>query len=225
LTAVVRSAREHYNSARFWIVGRSGVSMIALSWPNWVTAVRILLIGPFVICLLNLQVWSAARWAALTMFGLMAASDVLDGFLARHLRSHTPLGKFLDPLADKLLVICTVIALAAPGSSVPGKVLPNWVVVAAVGKDLVVVLGFVLIYLTTGRTFVCPRVVGKACTGVQFAMVVAVLLWPNLPSPLRRVPDVLWWAATVLAVMAAIDYIRLGMQFVSSVGNNANRQG
>jgi len=199
--------------------------MIALSWPNWVTAVRILLIGPFVICLLNLQMWSAARWAALGMFGLMAASDVLDGFLARLLRSRTPLGEFLDPLADKLLVICTVIALAAPGSSVPGKVLPNWVVVAAVGKDLVVVLGFVLIHLTTGRTVVCPRVAGKACTGVQFAMVVAVLLWPNLPSPLRRVPDVLWWSATVLAVMATIDYIRLGMQLVSSVGNDGNRRG
>ncbi len=199
--------------------------MIALSWPNWVTAIRILLIGPFVICLLNLQVWSAARWAALGMFGLMAASDVLDGFLARLLRSRTPLGEFLDPLADKLLVICTVIALAAPGSSVPGKVLPNWVVVAAVGKDLVVILGFMLIYLTTGRTVVRPRGVGKACTAVQFAMVVAVLLWPDLPSPLRRVPDVLWWAATVLAVMAAIDYIRLGMQFVSSVANNANRGG
>jgi CDP-diacylglycerol--glycerol-3-phosphate 3-phosphatidyltransferase len=196
-----------------------------MAWPNRVTALRILLIGPFVICLLDLQVWSPARWLALGMFALMGVSDAADGFLARRLNSQTPLGKFLDPLADKLLITCTVVALAAPHSSVPGKVLPNWVVVAAVGKDLVVVLGFVLIYLTTGRIVIRPRPAGKACTTVQFLMVVAVLLWPNLPRLLRWLPTVLWWTATGLAVVAAVDYSRLGMQFVTSVAEGTNRKG
>ncbi|MFQ6047999.1 MAG: CDP-alcohol phosphatidyltransferase family protein [Phycisphaerae bacterium] len=194
-------------------------------WPNRVTTARILLIGPFVICLLNLQVWWFARWLALAMFALMAVSDAADGLLARRLDGQTPLGKFLDPLADKLLITCTVITLAVPHSSVPGKSLPNWVVVAAVGKDLIVVIGFLLIYLALGRIFIYPRPAGKACTSVQFAMVVAVLLWPNLPSGLRRLPDVLWWAATVLAVLAAADYIRLGMRFVASASEAVNKRG
>ena len=193
--------------------------MTTLSWPNRITLSRIILVAPFVICVLNIQdpQWgTAARRAALGILVIMGISDVLDGFLARRLRQETPLGKFLDPLADKLLVICSVVLLARQSTSVPGGILPSVVVVAAIGKDLLVVVGFCIIYLITLRTCISPRRPGKLCTCAQLAMVFAVLLRPDLPPFLRRLPDVCWWTATALAVVAAVDYFRFGQRFVAS---------
>ena len=197
--------------------------MTRVSWPTWVTLVRILLIAPFLVCLLNVQQWWAARWVGLAVFAVMAVSDALDGFLARRLDAHTVLGKFLDPVADKLLVLSAVVTLATESASVVGKIVPNWVVVAVVGKEVVVVLGFVLIYLATGRMCLQPRPSGKICTVLQFAMVVSILLWPNLPGPLRYLPDLLWWLVTALAAISAADYCIVGMRFAAATENGPQR--
>jgi CDP-diacylglycerol--glycerol-3-phosphate 3-phosphatidyltransferase len=193
------------------------VGMINL--PNTITIARILLVAPFVICLLNLQDpgWPWARPAALALFAAMAISDVADGQLARRRNQVTSLGKFLDPVADKLLVTCAVILLGMPTIGVPGFILPNWVVVLAVGKDLIVVIGFLLIYLAVGRIFISPSLPGKACTVCQLILVVAVLLGPNLPGVARYLPTGLWWIASGLAGVAAINYVRIGQRYVAKV--------
>lgn len=193
--------------------------MTALTWPNRITLSRIILIAPFVVCVLTIQDthWgTVARRAALGILVAMAVSDVLDGFLARRLRQETPLGKFLDPLADKLLVICSVVLLARQTTSVPGCILPSVVVVSAIAKDLLVVIGFCIIYIITSRACISPRRPGKLCTTAQLAMVFAVLLHPDLPAFLSRLPDLCWWIATALAVVAAVDYFRFGQRFVAS---------
>jgi len=128
--------------------------MTTLNWPNRMTVVRIALIAPFVVCLLSLgdPRWSdTARRAALGIFAVMAVTDGLDGFLARRLRCETPLGRFLDPIADKLLVLCAVVLLAHETTSVPDCILPGFVLVAAIGKDLLVVVGFCIVYIITSR--------------------------------------------------------------------------
>jgi CDP-diacylglycerol--glycerol-3-phosphate 3-phosphatidyltransferase len=198
--------------------------MNRLSWPNRVTLLRLLLIAPFVVAVMSVHQTDSARWVACGIFFLMAVSDSLDGWLARRLNCQTPLGKFLDPLADKLLVTCAVILLGHHETCVPGKPIPHAVVVMAIGKDLFVVVGFILVYVVTGQVFIRAQRSGKWCTGVQLAMVVSVLLWPDLKrlaAPLDRLPDLLWWAATVLAVVAAIDYYRLGIHHTSQVSNAA----
>ncbi|MFH1419605.1 MAG: CDP-alcohol phosphatidyltransferase family protein [Planctomycetota bacterium] len=196
-----------------------------LGWPNWVTIVRMLLIGPFIVCMMHMQEPRHAwlRWMAVGIFAAMAFSDFLDGFLARRLHSESPLGKFLDPLADKLLITAAVILLCTIGvrdtSDIQGDgllILPDWVAVAAIGKDLIVSLGFALVYLSTGRVLIRPRLLGKWCTAVQLSLVLSMLLWVNLPAWLRGAPQILWWAATVLAGLAAIDYIVLGNRYVAS---------
>ena len=195
--------------------------MSQLSWPNRVTLLRILLIAPFVIALMSMQQSAWARWVAVGIFFLMAATDSLDGWLARRFDSHTPLGMFLDPLADKLLITCTVILLGHHATCVPGKPIPHAVVVVAIGKDLFVLVGFLLLYLVTGEVFIRARRAGKYCTALQMAMVVSVLLWPELRRlgrPVGRLPDVLWWSATVLAVVTAVDYYRLGTAHAAEVG-------
>jgi len=191
-----------------------------LSWPNRITLLRLLLIAPFVIAIMSIQQTDSARWVACGVFFLMALSDGLDGWLARRLHSQTPLGKFLDPLADKLLVTCAVILLGHHETCVPGKPIPHAVVVVAIGKDLFVVVGFILVYLVTGQVFIRAQRSGKWCTGIQLATVVSVLLWPDLKRLahiLTWLPDVLWWTATVLAVTAAIDYYRVGVLHTNRV--------
>ena len=194
--------------------------MSHLSWPNRVTLTRILLIAPFVTALMSMHDSTWARWIAIAIFFLMAVSDSLDGWLARRFDSQTPLGEFLDPLGDKLLITCAVILLAHHATCVPGKAIPHAVVVVAIGKDLFVVIGFLLVYLVTGEIYIRARRAGKWCTALQLAMVVSVLLWPELQRlgrPFGRLPDLLWWSATVVAVVATVDYYRLGTAHAAEV--------
>ena len=201
-----------------------GDGMTWLSWPNRITIARTLFIAPLTICLLNMNQpdWWFARRTALALFVLIAVGDGLDGFLARRLRQVTAVGRFLDPLADKLLITCTTILLAVEATAVPGVALPNWVPVLVIGKDVVTVFGVGLVYVTTGRVVIHPRPVGKACTVVQLLMVGLVLLAPDLPGALRGLPRVAWWTAGVLAVAAAVDYLRYGSRVARNIANNAD---
>lgn len=187
-----------------------------LNWPNRITIARIFLIAPYVWAMLHLQDSAWARWAALGIFATMAVGDFADGLLARRLHQQTSLGAFLDPLADKILVVCAVLLLANSQTCIVGKQLPPYAVVAAIGKDLVVVIGFALVFLATGKMLIRPSILGKGCTTVQLAMVVATLLSPSFQPirPLWFLPDILWAASAVLAFFAAIDYVRSGVKFV-----------
>jgi len=191
--------------------------MYTISWPNRITLMRILLVGPFALALLHLQnpEWDEhARWAALVMFAVMAVSDGIDGYLARRLHEETAIGRFLDPLADKILILCSVTILAHEGTHVTGTLLPAFVAVIVVGKELIIVVGFCIIYFETSYAYIDPKRVGKWCTTFQLLMVIAILLSPDLPGVLSYVPDVLWWIASALAVMTVVTYFRLGHKFV-----------
>ena len=194
----------------------------ALNWPNRISLIRLLLVGPFIVLVMNQNdpAWWWARHAAMAIFLVTAVSDYLDGMLARRLNQRTRLGAILDPLADKVLIICSAVLLALPESAVhDGVHLPGWVVVAIVGKDLYVMIGFVVIYLVTDRFRVQPTVFGKATTVGQLAMVMAVLASPDL----NRLGEGLgtafavacYWAVAVLVVLAIVSYTRLGLSFVA----------
>ncbi len=192
-----------------------------LTWPNRLTMLRIILIAPFVVCLLNLQhdQWGQfARRSALVVFALMSISDLLDGHLARKLNQETPLGRFLDPVADKLLVTSAMVLLGFAGA------VPSWVVVAAIGKDLFVVVGFLLVFIVTGKILIKPGVFGKLCTASQMALVVAVLLAPDIvgqmsvkPAQMRGLLTFLHVVCTTLAALTCWQYFRSGMRFSHSL--------
>jgi len=187
-----------------------------LNWPNRITVARMLLVAPLVICMLNLTSgWSGWRYLAMAIFGAMAFSDALDGFLARRLQSETPLGRFLDPVADKLLIVSTVILLATDATAVPGFKLPSWVPVIIIGKDVFTVIGFGLVYATTGEFFVQTRFWGKACTVVQSAMIGFCLLAPDLPLVVQKPWPFVYCLAAGLAVVATVDYLRIGNRFAA----------
>ena len=102
-----------------------------LNWANRITITRILLIVPFVICMLKINQPTlsdsgrdAMRYTAILIFLVMATSDALDGFLARKKGQITRLGSFLDPTADKLLMTCACLLLASKRAGVEGFQLP-----------------------------------------------------------------------------------------------------
>jgi len=192
--------------------------MHKLSWPNRITITRILLVGPFAVALLHLQdpEWGRhARWAALAVFAVMAVSDGLDGYLARRLREESVAGRFLDPLADKLLIFCSVAILAHEGTHVTGMLLPAFVAVIVIGKDLIIVIGFCIVYFATLRAYIDPKRVGKWCTTFQLLMVIAILLGPDLPGVLSHLPAVLWWGASILSIATVVSYFQLGRRFIA----------
>jgi len=191
-----------------------------LNWPNRITIARILLVTPYVICMLNLnEPWAGWRYTALALFAAMAFSDALDGFLARRLGESTPLGGFLDPVGDKLLVTASVVLLAIDATAVQGFRLPNWVPVIAIGKDVLTVIGFLLIYAVTGQFFLRPRIWGKACTMLQLLMIGYGLIAPDLPGWAQQPWPVMWWIASAAAVIATVDYVRIGNRFAAAYHN------
>ena len=191
----------------------------SLSWPNRITILRLLLVAPFVVLMQHQQSRPAFRHLALGIFLSMALSDLADGFLARRLGRSSRLGAMLDPLADKALITCAAILLCLPHSHVRGARLPDWVVVMIVGKDLWVVVGFVVVFLLTGKVKVSPTLPGKMATCGQLVMVAAVLVSPDLNaiglSLGTWLARVLWWAVAGLCLLAAVSYTRLGLAFVA----------
>jgi len=190
--------------------------MAWLNWPNRITVIRIVFVAPLVICLLNLH-GDGALWRrlALGIFCLMAVSDAVDGYLARKLGQETALGRFLDPVADKLLIVCTVVLLSVRPAGSEDVRLPGWVAVVAVGKDVFLILGFCLAYAASGVFLVRTRIWGRACTLVQLVMIAYVLLAPDLPPIMARGLPVVWWLASGLAILATVDYLRLGNRFAA----------
>ncbi|MCD6392556.1 MAG: CDP-alcohol phosphatidyltransferase family protein [Planctomycetes bacterium] len=199
-----------------------------LTLANEITILRVLLIAPFVICMLKIHDNWAMRYIALAIFLVMCISDALDGYFARVRKQVTRLGSFLDPMADKLLMACACILLASPRTAVEGYVLPPTIVVLIIGKDLLLLLGFLIIYLITSHIHIVPIFAGKAATVLQLSMVAAVLLAPDIHPHLPLwwyLARFLWWLAAVLAVVTTLVYIRGGIRYIEAFEAQANAKG
>lgn len=195
-----------------------------LSWATRITILRILLIVPFVSCMLHINDPDLApshqaltRYLAIIIYLAMAISDGLDGYLARARKQVTRLGTFLDPVADKLLITSACLLLASRQTQVQGFLVPVTVVVLIIAKDLLLMLGFVIVYIETSQVWIQPVFVGKAATALQLAMVAAVLIAPEMSRLIHGwiwVLRVLWWSAASGAVLATLVYIRNGSRYI-----------
>lgn len=190
----------------------------SLNWPNRISIMRLMLVAPFVVAMQYQQQYGDARYAAIALFVAMGVSDALDGFLARRMGLRSRLGAILDPLADKVMIICAAVLLALPDSCIRQAPLASYVVVAIVGKDLWVMAGFLVIYLVTDSFKVRPTRAGKFCTFVQICLVAVTLLAPDLDRLYARLGERLsWacgWAVVATCVAAAVSYTRLGLTFI-----------
>jgi CDP-diacylglycerol--glycerol-3-phosphate 3-phosphatidyltransferase len=189
--------------------GEIRVSQIMLNLPNFITLIRILLVPCFLALLLRYRDSGveAFRWWALIVFAVAAASDALDGLIARLKNQKSVLGAFLDPAADKLLLNAAVIALSLPMGNLAR--FPIWFPVLVIGRDLVIVLGALLIRMIRGKMTPSPSVTGKCTTFFQVLTVVwALLLLPHHLIPL--------FVASVLTVISGIEYVFIGVKQLTS---------
>ncbi len=159
-----------------------------------VTVLRIIAIPFYVIALLEHQIVLAQ-----VLFCLSVFSDALDGAIARIRRERTALGAFLDPLADKLLLVITFILFSYLDW------IPVWVLVAVVSRDLIIILGWSVVYILTHNSKIQPRPLGKITTALQMAVAVARLF--NFGDPLYHTLLYTMIAATLLS---ALDYVWIG---------------
>jgi len=210
-----------------------------LGWATRITILRILLIIPFVSCMLKINdpdltpvMRNVMRYIAIVVFLFMAVSDGLDGYLARVKKQITKLGTFLDPIADKLLVTSACLLLASQRAHVEGFLIPTTVVVLIIGKDLFLLLGFVIVYLITSQSLIVPVFIGKLATTLQLSMVAGILIAPEVS---RVLPGwiwflrFLWWSAAVTAILATLIYIRNGSRYIEEyekgVANDGGQDG
>ena len=195
-----------------------------LSWASRITILRILLIIPFVSFMLKINdpalspgVQNAMRYVSIIIFLAMAVSDVIDGYLARRKKQITKLGAFLDPLADKLLMTCACLLLASQRGHVGDFLLPPTVVVLIIGKDLFLLIGFVIVYLITSQIRIAPVFIGKLATALQLSMVAGILIAPEvsviLPGWIWFL-RIIWWSAAGTAILTTLIYIRNGSRYI-----------
>jgi len=205
-----------------------------LNWANRITIIRILLIVPFVSCMLKINdpaltptLQNLLRYIAILVFMVMVFSDILDGYLARIKRQTTTLGTFLDPTADKLLMVCACLLLASQRAHVGNFKLPSTVVVLIVGKDLFLLIGFVIIYFITSQVHIVPAPIGKVATVLQSSMVAAILLAPEFSTCLPGwiwFLRFLWWSAAGTAILATLIYIRDGSRYIEQYEQGLGQQ-
>jgi CDP-diacylglycerol--glycerol-3-phosphate 3-phosphatidyltransferase len=166
---------------------------------------------------LTLTMRHVMRYIATGIFLFMAISDGLDGYLARMRRQITKLGAFLDPIADKLLVTSACLLLVSQRAHVEGFIIPPTVVVLIIGKDLFLLIGFVIVYLITSQIHIKPVFVGKLATTLQLSMVAGVLIAPEVSQVLPFwiwFLRALWWSAAASAILATLIYIRDGSRYI-----------
>lgn len=161
---------------------------------NKITVGRIVMVPMIVIGLLE-----GYRATVYTLLAICMATDFLDGLVARRRGEHTKLGAFLDPMADKLLLTSLFMTLAFLHQ------VPMWIFVVVFSRDLLIVLGWLVIYILTGSNKVEPRPLGKATTALQMTTALSVLL--ELPILLTKT---LLIATIVLTIASAVEYIMIG---------------
>lgn len=167
-----------------------------MNLPNKLTILRVIMI-PFFLVFLYLD-FSWAKWIALGIFIAAAITDTLDGQIARRCNLVTNFGKFMDPLADKLLVCSAMIAL------VDMSRIPAWIVIIIIAREFII-SGFRLIAAEKG-TVIAAGMWGKIKTVVQMVMV-CVLIADLGGKAVCIVENILIYAAMLLTIISLIDYL------------------
>lgn len=206
-----------------------------LSWASRITILRILLIAPFVSLMLKINdsalstgVQNAMRYVSISIFLVMAISDAIDGYLARIKKQVTKLGAFLDPIADKLLMTSACLLLASERGHVQDFLLPPTVVVLIIGKDLFLLIGFLIVYFITSQVHIVPVFIGKLATALQLSMVAGILIAPEVSGVLPGwiwVLRILWWSAAGTAILATLIYIRNGSRYIEQYEQSLTNNG
>ncbi len=187
-----------------------------LTVANLLTILRLVLIPVFVTA-----IFYNRFLIALAVFFIAALTDGLDGLVARAFNQKTPLGEILDPMADKLLLVTSFIVLTLPGYTILPP-LPFWLTITVISRDLFIVLGALVINMTTGLNRFPPSIPGKLNTLVQVVTVVTFLTANVLHNQLdwqilRNILNPIYFLTLAMAIISGLHYIH-------HVNRSLNRQ-
>ena len=167
-----------------------------MNLPNKLTMFRVILIPFFLLFLMVRITGDADKWIALSIFIIASLTDMLDGKIARKYNLITDFGKFMDPLADKLLTCSAMIALIELGR------IPAWIVIVIIAREFVI-SGFRLIAADNGRV-IAASYWGKIKT--VFQMIMVILMIADIEA-LRPVTVIVMYIALILTVVSLVDYL------------------
>ncbi len=170
-----------------------------LTLANQLTILRIMLIPAFVL----LVVYGYLGWALLT-FLIAGVTDALDGLIARRAGQRTSLGAWLDPMADKLLLVTTFIVLTLPGLPLANHI-PLWLTVVLISRDIVIVGVVAIVNLAVGPRTFRPSMFGKLATATYIVTSVVVMYFNYLGRPSVLV-DLMIWLSLALTLISSADY-------------------
>jgi cardiolipin synthase len=170
-----------------------------LTIANQLTLLRIMLIPAFVLLVIygNLG-------AALVVFVVAGVTDALDGLIARMTGQGTSLGAWLDPMADKLLLVSTFVVLTVPSIPMTNH-LPLWLTISVLSRDIVIVAVVAIVNLAVGRRTFRPSLLGKAATATFMVTSVAVMYF-NYREETSLIVDLGIWLSLTLTLASAGDY-------------------
>ena len=166
-----------------------------MNLPNKLTIFRVILI-PFFVVLLLFDITAYDKWIALAIFIVASLTDFLDGYIARKYNLVTNFGKFMDPLADKLLVCSAMICLVELAR------IPAWVVIVIIAREFII-SGFRLVASDNG-VVIAASYWGEFKTTFQIVMI--CLMIADL-EPLILITQIVMWVALALTVISLVDYL------------------
>jgi CDP-diacylglycerol--glycerol-3-phosphate 3-phosphatidyltransferase len=176
-----------------------------MNLPNKLTILRVILIPFFVAFLLDPLSVPGSKWLALLVFVVASVTDALDGKIARKYNLVTNFGKFMDPLADKLLVCSALIAF------VDMDVIPTWIVMVIIAREFII-SGFRLVASDNGIV-IAAGIWGKLKTVCQMVMIIVLIA--DLGGVFDIIGTVLIWLSLILTIVSLVDYLYTNRQVLS----------
>jgi cardiolipin synthase (CMP-forming) len=182
--------------------------MSFLTPANQLTLTRVLLVPVFVI----LVVYGYLGWA-LIVFMVAGLTDLFDGLLARTLSRRTALGAWLDPMADKFLVVATFVVLTLPNLGLVNR-LPIWLTILIISRDLLIVVTVAIINLAVGRREFRPSIYGKIATATYIMTCVTIMYFNYLQRTSMWVEAGIY-ASAVITLISTVHYAIYGTKLLN----------
>ena len=179
-----------------------------MNLPNKLTVLRVLMVPFFVLFMLTDIGGAANKWIALAIFCVASLTDMLDGKIARARNLVTNFGKFMDPLADKLLVCSAMICMITTGQ------LAAWVVIIIIAREFII-SGFRLVASDAGIV-IAASWWGKVKTVAQMAMIIVLIA--DFGGVFDMIGTALIWVSLILTVVSLVDYVKKNIQVLTQGG-------
>jgi cardiolipin synthase len=174
-----------------------------MNLPNLLTLTRVLLIPLFVILIIN----KYFDWALLT-FAIAGITDGLDGLIARLTHQRTELGAYFDPIADKLLLSAAFISLAII------EMIPSWLVVIVITRDVIILVGLLVMILTNYHFEIKPSFLSKTTTTFQIVTILFVLFTIYFPT-FKQLSMIAIYGTAIITILSGSQYIYIGARILN----------